>query len=151
MIRHLITAGALILASAAPVLAQGPGVRVGVTGDPDQFVLGGHMETAPLIENLTFRPTVHFGIGDDTTLVAFNFDFAYWIPIPDNPWRFYVGGGPAANIVHRDRGANDGETDVLGGFNIVLGVQHAGGLFTELRVGAIDSPNIGFAVGWSFR
>lgn len=151
MTRTLLWAGLLTLALATPVAAQGVGARVGVHGDPDQFVVGAHFETAPLIENLTFRPNVSFGIGDDVTLVALNFEFAYWIPIPDQPWRFYLGGGPAANIANVDRGPNDGDTEVLGGFNVMLGVQHDRGLFTELRVGAIDSPNIGFAVGWSFR
>jgi hypothetical protein len=138
---------------AAPAAAQtSVGVRAGVSGDPDQFVFGGHVETQPLIENLTFRPNVEFGVGDDITLAAINLEFAYWIPIEDTAWRLYFGGGPAVNIYNfdDDRFGNR-DSEVEGGFNIMLGVQHRGGLFTELKVGALDSPDIKFVVGFAFR
>ena len=35
-----------VVASASPAAAQGPGVRAGVSVDPDQFYIGGHYETA---------------------------------------------------------------------------------------------------------
>ncbi len=132
---------------AAPALAQGPvGVRAGVSGDPDQFYFGAHVESKPLLRNFTFRPNAEIGIGDDATLIALNFEFAYSIPIRNEPWRVYLGGGPALNIYSFE--GRDG--DVGGGFNIVLGAQHRGGLFTELKVGMIDSPNIKFGVGFVF-
>ena len=53
------------------------------------------------------------------------------------------------NIYSFDDGRDNG--DVGGGFNIVLGAQHRGGLFTELKVGTIDSPNMKFGVGYVFR
>ena len=40
---------------------------------------------------------------------------------------------------------------VGGGFNMLVGVQHAGGLFSELKVGALDSPTLKFTVGYQFR
>jgi len=40
---------------------------------------------------------------------------------------------------------------VGGGLNVLVGVEHAGGLFTELKVGAMDSPSVRFAVGFTFR
>ena len=39
------------------------GIRVGVSGDPDQFVFGGHIETAPLMDRLVFRPNAEIGLG----------------------------------------------------------------------------------------
>jgi hypothetical protein len=144
----------MLLCLAAPAAAQiRPGVRAGVSGDPDQFFFGGHVETQPIIENLTFRPNVEIGLGDNVTLVALNIEFAYWIPIRNSPWSLYAGGGPAANIYAFDEpltGRAD-DSEIRGGFNILVGVQHQRGLFTELKVGAIDSPDIKFTVGYAFR
>ena len=122
------------------------GIRAGVSADPDQFFFGGHIETRPLLEHLTFRPNVEIGLGSETTVVALNIEFVYSVPLQREPWRVYFGAGPAANIV-----ASDGDDGVRGGFNILIGVQHAGGLFTELKVGAIDSPTLKFTVGYQFR
>ena len=137
----------IAIALAAPAYAQSKaGVRAGVSGDPDQFYFGGHIETKPLIDHLTFRPNVEVGLGDDVTLVAANIEFAYWIPIRNKPWSVYLGGGPALVIADRHD-----DTDVGGGFNILVGVQHRKGLFTELKVGFADSPDIKFGVGYAFK
>jgi len=122
------------------------GVRAGVSGDPDQFYFGGHLETPPLIEHVTFRPNVEFGFGDDATLIAFNFELVYSIPLKNQPWRVYLGAGPALIIE-----SHHNETDAGGGLNFVMGIQHRKGLFTELKVGAIDSPTIKFCVGYVFH
>jgi hypothetical protein len=153
MKRHFWLFGSLIvlasLALAAPAAAQ-IGVRAGVSGDPDQFFFGAHVESAPLVDHLRFRPNVEFGVGDDLTLVALNFEFAYSIPLRNKPWRVYLGGGPAANIYSFDD-RHGGGTDVEPGFNILIGVQHTKGLFAEFKIGTIDSPDIKFTVGYVFK
>ncbi len=139
----------MTLAIAAPALAQThAGIRAGVSADPDQFFFGGHIETAPLVDRLSFRPNIEVGVGDNVTSVGLNFEFVYSVPLDRQPWRLYFGGGPAANLYSSD--SRDG-TDVAGGFNILVGAQHSGGLFTEFKVGAIDSPNVKFTVGYAFR
>lgn len=164
--RRLSLLALLVFVFAAPVAAQPRrtpppqpannqptfGVRVGVSGDPDQFFFGAHVETPPIIDHLTFRPNAEIGIGDDLTLFAFNFEFAYWIPLKNQPWRVYLGGGPALVIAspHNDN-PHDGDTDVGGGFNVMIGIQHRKGLFAEFKVGAIDSPTIKFCVGYVFH
>ncbi len=149
-----VSAAVLIFAFASSSAAQEHvGVRVGVSGDPDQFFFGGHLETAPLLDRLVFRPNAEIGVGSDRVLIAFNLEFAYKIPLDDNPWTVYVGAGPALNIVSFDddgdrRGRDD--TEVEGGFNILVGAEHGGGLFTEFKVGASDSPDVKFMVGYAF-
>ena len=138
-----VSAAILTLAFANASAAQEHvGIRVGISGDPDQFVFGGHIETSPLLERLVFRPNAEIGIGDDVVLIAFNLEFAYKIPLEDNPWTVYVGAGPALNILSFSddgrRGRDD--TEVEGGFNILLGAEHDGGLFTEFKIGASNSP-----------
>ena len=135
----------LLLLVATRAQAQQAGVQAGVSGDPDQFYMGVHYESSPLLDNLRFRPNVEVGFGDDRTLVALNFEFAYSIPLKNSSWNLYVGGGPALNLYN-----SDGDSDAEGGFNILFGLQHARGLFTELKVGAIDSPGVKFGVGYTF-
>jgi hypothetical protein len=147
---------AMSVISARPAVAdqEGFGLRAGVSADPDQFVLGLHYDTGPIVERLSFRPNAELGLGDNVTLVAFNFDLAYWIPLKGKPWQLYVGGGPSMNIYVFDDGDGPGrggdDTDVEPGFNLLFGVAHTKGLFFEIKVGAIDSPDFKAMVGYSF-
>ncbi len=129
--------------------AQGPGVRAGVSADPDQFYVGAHYETERLVDRLHFRPNIEAGFADDRTLIALNFEFAYKFP-SRRPWLVYAGGGPAINFYSFDHGRGDvSETEP--GLNFVFGAEHTRGLFFELKIGAIDSPDLKFGVGWTFR
>ena len=133
---------------ASPAQAQvTPGVQAGVSIDPDQFFFGGHVETAPLVEGVRFRPGVDIGLGNDLTLVAVNLDFTYTFASRRRPWNLYVGGGPAINWYNPDGGGSDTEA----GFNFLVGAKHREGLFFEMKVGAMDSPDLKFGVGYSFR
>jgi hypothetical protein len=127
--------------------AQGPGVRGGVSVDPDQFYFGGHYETTALVDRLRFKPNVEIGIGDDLTHVGINFEFIYKFPARRS-WSLYAGGGPAINFYHFDD-FDDGETEP--GFNVLFGAEGSNGLFFEVKVGAIDSPDLKFGVGYTFR
>lgn len=145
----LILGGVVLMPSLA--VAQGPGVRGGVAIDPDQFYFGGHYETEALVDRVHFRPNVEAGLGDDLTLVALNFEFAYKFP-QRNGWRLYAGGGPAVNFYSFDRGKdNDRETNSEAGINFLIGVEQSEGLFFEFKIGALDSPELKFGVGWTFR
>jgi len=130
---------------AVPASAQTAGVRVGISVNPDQFYFGGHVETAPLVEQLRFRPNVEIGLGDHVTLVALNFEFAYVFPLRQ-PWNLYAGAGPALNIIHTDQ-----DTSAEGGFNLLVGAAHSGGLFVEFKVGTVKSPDVKFGVGYAWR
>jgi len=147
---QVLLISALVVLCASPAFAQrNLGVRAGVSADPDQFFFGGHYETKPLLRRVTFRPNVEVGIGDDLTTIALNFEFVYSIRLEGKPARVYLGGGPAANI-YNGRGGDD-DTNVEPGFNFLIGVQHDRGLFGELKLGAIDSPEIKFTIGYAFR
>lgn len=129
-----------------PATAQDGGIRGGISVDPDQFYFGGHLETSPLIDRLYFRPNVELGIGDDLTLLAANMEFVYKFTAR-RPWNIYAGGGPALNVFMRD----DVDSETEAGLNILVGVEQARGLFFEFKIGAIDSPDFKFGVGWTFR
>ena len=139
----------VVLASLAMVTsasAQGPGVRAGASVDPDQFYFGGHYESRPLVQRLHFKPNVELGVGDDITTLGINFEFVYKIPLNGSPWNLYAGGGPAVNFYSFD---DNSETE--GGFNVLFGAETAQGLFFELKLGALDSPDLKFGVGYTWR
>jgi hypothetical protein len=138
----LIIAGRATAAVAQPLST---GVRVGASADPDQFYFGGHVETAALVDRIHFRPNAEIGIGDGVTLVALNFELAYKFR-SSKPWNAYAFAGPALNIVkvHDDSSAG-------GGFSIGLGIEHREGLFGEIKVGFIDSPDFKIGIGYRFH
>jgi hypothetical protein len=140
-------AGLALLLLPSLAAAQGPGVRGGVSVDPDQFYFGGHYETTPLIDRLRFKPNIEIGIGDDLTHVGVNFEFVYKYSV-NNAWSLYAGAGPAINFYSFDD-VDDGQTEP--GLNILFGAEAASGLFFEVKLGTIDSPELKFGVGFTFR
>ncbi|HVC20408.1 MAG TPA: hypothetical protein VNE16_10035 [Vicinamibacterales bacterium] len=138
---------AALLATGGRAFAQqGPGVQVGVSAQPDQFYVGANYLTAPIVDQIRFRPNLEVGVGDSATLLAGNFEFVYPVALPRTPWHLYVGGGPALDILRRN-----GNTSSGGGFNVVLGLAHRRGLFTEIKVGLLDSPSFKFGIGYTFN
>ena len=139
----------LVLLSSTSAAAQDAGLRGGLSIDPDQFYFGGHIETSPLVDRLYFRPNVEVGIGDDLTAIAANMEFAYKFSTR-RAWNLYAGAGPALNIYMFDGGGdNDAETEA--GFNFLIGVEQARGMFFEFKLGVIDSPELKFGVGYTWR
>jgi len=133
-------------AAPAPVQAQlRKGVQGGVSIDPDQFFFGGHLETAPLVDRVRFRPNADIGVGDDVTSFSFNFEFPYDFT-SNRPWNLYAGAGPAINWVDSDH-----ESDTEAGFNIFVGAKRLDGLSFELKIGAMGSPEVKFGVRYTFR
>jgi hypothetical protein len=137
----------LCLFVAQPAVAQSlsTGIRAGASVDPDQFYFGGHVETGPIVDRIHFRPNVEIGVGNHATVIAINFELAYHFQ-SSRPWHVYAFGGPALNIVD----VND-DTGAHGGFNLGLGVEHRQGLFGEIKVGMIDSPDFKIGIGYRFR
>jgi hypothetical protein len=125
--------------------AQGLGGRVGASVDPDQFYFGGHWESNALVDRLFFRPNAEFGFGDDLTTIGLNFEFIYKAPV-SRDWNLYAGAGPAINIYS----FND-DTNSEGGLNVLFGAETRKGLFFEVKLGAIDSPDLKFGVGYTWR
>lgn len=144
--RTFFFATVLVITTAASAAAQSAGVRTGVSGSPDQFYVGLHFETEPLIEQVRFKPNFEVGFGSGQTVAAINLEFVGKVPIKGQPWAFYLGGGPALIIDN----VNNAGTATGGGFNILLGVEHTKGLFTELKVGLADSPGVKFGIGYIF-
>src|SRR5438093_2502687 len=152
----LVTAVLMGSFVAGPAHAQdGFGIRAGVSARPEQFYFGGQAAIGPVVDKLWFRPNVEIGVGNNVTLIALNGEFAYWVPLRkvrrrSEPWSVYLGGGPAANIFSFGPLGNR-TTDVRPGFNFLAGIGQRKGLFSEIKIGAIDSPSFKFGIGYTFR
>ena len=141
-----VMASAAVLAGSSPAFAQGPGVRAGVSVDPDQFYVGGHYETEELVDHLHLRPNLEVGFGDDVTTVAVNIEAVYKFPLKNRRGTsFYAGGGPAILFYDRDNGS-----DAKGGLNLLGGLEF-GKVFLEVKGGLFDSPNLKVGIGYTFR
>ena len=55
------------------------------------------------------------------------------------------------NIFNRDDEGQGDDDNVGPGFNFLAGLQLNQGLFFEIKLGVIDSPDFKFTVGYSFR
>jgi hypothetical protein len=148
-VKFLLALGAC-LATASPAAAQGPGVRGGISVDPDQFYVGGHYETSELVDRLHFKPNIELGIGDNVTTIALNMEFVYKFPRKSD-WGIYAGAGPGVNFYSVDTNGRGDGTNTEGGFNLLVGAENRSGLFFEMKVGAVDSPDLKFGVGWTFK
>jgi len=146
----LVTFLLALTGTAAQAQQPGTGVRAGVSGDPDQFYFGAHFDTGPIFDRLSFRPNAEVGLGDNVTTVAGNFEFVYWWPVRRHPWSIYAGGGPAVNLF-RFSESRGGGSEVDPGFNILFGAAHSRGLFAELKLGFIDSPQVKFGIGYTWK
>ena len=135
-----------ILSVAATVRAQDVGARAGISGDPDQFYFGAHVDTRPVADRLRFRPNVEVGLGNDITVTTVNMEFVYPLPLARSPWRVVPGAGPALVI-----SSYNGIHHTGGGFNFLVGLEHRQGFFAEVKVGAGDSPDVKFGVGYTWR
>ena len=122
------------------------GVRAGVSAQPNQFVVGGHIESPRLgvTRTVSLRPNVEIGFGDDVTLLTGNLEIVRWFEFPNSPWTMYVGGGPSLNWLLEDEG------DVGGGATLLVGLQHAQGLFFEMKAGGgFNAPTLKGIVGFT--
>jgi hypothetical protein len=151
--RFFFFAGMIILLASSNAMAQrGFGIRAGASVDPDQFHFGGHFISDPIVSNLSFRPNLEVGVGNDITSICANLEFAFRIPVPKSQLSAYIGAGPALNVYrHGESRIQPSHTNTGGGFNLLFGLEHREGLFGELKVGTIDSPEVKITVGFTFR
>jgi hypothetical protein len=154
----LLVASLLAIASAseAAVVATGIGPRVGFSVDPDQIVFGGHAVIGEIAPSVTFDPSLEFGFGDNSTVVAMNFDAHYHATLANSDWRPYFGAGIGVNFFSHDNPApfrDDSDTNVGGNLILGAGIPTRSGnrFFTELRLGLGDIPSLKMIAGWNFR
>ena len=138
------------LASAQSTVTQEIGPRIGLSINPDQFVIGGQMQFPLDPQGLAICPSVELGVGDNVTTIALNGDLYYHFDNAGPNWNPYVGGGVGIVFFDADNGGSDDEIGVnlLGGLRFRQ--KNGSHLFTELRLGIADIPDAKILVGWNF-
>jgi hypothetical protein len=134
----------------------GWGPRIGLADDPDQFLVGVHLDAGRVARNTRFRPGAELGLGDDHTIFALTAPILYRFVGPREITP-YAGGGFAAGIVDHDRGGRfeDDDTDfeialeIVGGLEWQLRSRNA--FFLELTLVAGDLHDVKIAAGWILR
>lgn len=129
----------------------GWGPRVGLAVDPDQFVIGGHIDMGEPIAHLRLQPNLEMGFGDDIINFEINAPLHYRFADPIDVWSPYAGLELGYSISFIDGG--DDESDlgvkVVGGFERHLGDGNK--FFLEGKAGLSDDvADWKFLVGWTF-
>jgi hypothetical protein len=130
------------------------GARVGFSSNPDQFTVGAYAKLGELVPNLSMRPSVDFGFGDNVFTILGNADVQYSF-VTGASFAPFVGGGVAIGYYSFDlpEGAvgDDSDTeiglDVYGGLEFDLGGYKSA--FVEARVG-VDVPDFKLTGGIGF-
>jgi len=155
----VLLSAAVAAAIAAPVSAmdrdrdfgyQGWGPRVGLSVNPDQVFVGGHIDMGEAFPHVRFQPNAELGFGDDRTVFQLDGDFHYRFLEDWDVWNPYLGGG--LGLVHTsvDGGGSgsDFELHMVGGIEKYIS---RGKFFLETKLGVVDeSPDWKFLAGWTF-
>ena len=133
-----------VLLNVTSVTAQGVGFQGGGTASSDQFYVGSHFQIPLGSDRFLLRPSVEGGTGNGVTLASINFEFLYRYEFSGSAWSIYQGSGAAVNFTKFDDA-----TTARGGFNVIFGVSHKSGFFSEIRIGGSGSPNLRYGVGFT--
>jgi hypothetical protein len=136
---------------------QGWGLRGGLNIDPDQLMVGAHLDLGQIVPQLRFMPNLEIGFGDNQTLVGLWAE-VQWVfrnvqlntPESAGIWRPYVGGG--LGVIYRDHDVRGNDTDLglslIGGFDRQM--QNGQHFLVELGFGLSDAPNFTLMAGYTF-
>jgi hypothetical protein len=142
--------GAVVAASSARAETS-IGLRGGLSIDPDQFLIGLHIQPPAVGRNLYIVPNADVGFGDDIFSLSFNGDLQYQFAGGETV-RPYAGGGLSLYYYDVDRGGSDTEFGVnaLGG--LLFDRRSGPPVFLEMKLGLTDrTPDWKFLVGLMFR
>lgn len=131
------------------------GLRAGAASDPDQAMIGIHVDLGELVPDLRLQPSLELGAGDADTVqlvvpVHYRFDVG-------GPFRPYAGGGLALSWIdygndppHRRRDRHDFDIApvAVGGVDVALASGHD--LLVELQLGGGDAFDAKVMAGVTF-
>lgn len=149
----LLCAMCAVLVSARPASAQSSiNFNGGVSIDPKQFYGGVSWESSDIGGRFRIRPGIDGGIGDGLRLGNINLDLVVKFPLGASGWSLVQGGGPVISLTKYAEPFDNEPLEVHAGGSYLLGFQHDGGFFTEVRVGGGGHvPQLKLGVGWSVK
>ena len=150
---RVLLAASLATALFAPAcLARGiaPGLRFGISDNPNQFLFGGHVDGGTIAGRLRFYPSATIGLGDNLTTLQLNADGRWILPLDRSAWHLYAGGGFGV----ADYRVKNGDSFSGAGANFLFGAevpQRDHSFLIEARAGTGDLPDFEFIAGFTFR
>jgi hypothetical protein len=129
----------------------GWGPRVGLSVEPDQVVVGAHLDMGEPITQIRFQPNAELGFGDHVTVVEINAPLHFRFSEPIDVWSPYAGAelGWAFASLDGGKDTSDLGVKIVGGFE-----RHISGgdkFFIEGKIGLSDEvSDFKFLVGWTF-
>lgn len=137
---------------------RGWGPRVGLASDPDQFLVGVHIDAGRLAPRVRFQPDVELGLGDEFFLLGFTAPVHYLFRVSGDV-QPYAGGGVTIGYVNID--VPEPFEDVVDDDDIEFAVDIVGGVewnlsqgnlfFVEFDILAGDLHDFQLVAGWTFR
>ena len=128
------------------------GLHGGFSSNPDQFIVGPHLNLNAVGEHLYVVPSAEVGFGDHATTVAFNGDLQYRFVVHDSKVHPYAGGGASLYYVSIENGGGSDTNlgvDILGG--IFFGEMNGRPMFVDIKAGLTDEvPDWKFQFGFNF-
>lgn len=146
-----LCAALLLAAVARPSFAEtSAGLRVGLSVDPDQVLVGGQVNLDALSDHVYIVPSAEAGFGDDAFTLSFNGDVQYRFDVQGSV-RPYAGGGLTLFYYNLDDNRGD-DTElgvaVLGG--LFFGEAGGNPMFVEAKAGLSDIPDWKIMFGINF-
>jgi hypothetical protein len=131
---------------------KGIGPRVGLTLNPDQIHVGGHIDFGDIADNLMMLANVEVGFGDDITLISPSFEMDYRFRSDWGAWTPYLGGGIGPIFYSVDNGGSGSDLALYlqAGIGRGSATSQSGHFFLEGKLGLVDAPDAKFTVGWTF-
>jgi len=129
---------------------RGIGPRIGLSIDPDQLHLGGHLDLGDLGRRVNLMSSLEVGFGDDLVVLTLMADVVYRFPEIGSGWMPYAGGGLGPVFVSVDGGGDDTELGLTGQGGLARRTSGGSLFFIEMKLGLIETPDVKFTVGWTF-
>lgn len=155
----LLLVTALAAAPVTPASAQdlgfrGWGPRVGVGDDPDQVLIGAHVDFGTFVSDLRFQPSAELGFGDDHTIFSVTAP-VHWMFRIDGDFTPYAGGGVLVSFIDSDHPRQARSTQELDISPVVVGglewPLRTTSVFVELNLAAGDTHSARLWLGWKLR
>ena len=133
-----------------PLAYAGWGLQAGFSSQPDQIILGGHLQLEPLAPSVRLDPTADLGFGDHHTLLTINGDLTYRLAI-EHAGHLYMGGSLGL-IYLRNTRTDDADLDM--GAAAVVGYDFPTAhdpVFLEVKIGLTSfEPDMKLVLGYTF-
>ena len=128
------------------------GLHGGFSSNPDQFIVGPHLNLDAVGERVYIVPSGEVGFGDHVFTMAFNGDVQYRFAVRNSKVHPYAGGGLTLLVANPDGpGGSDTNLGIMALGGIFFGEMNGKPMFVDAKFGVTDQvPDWKFQFGFNF-